>query len=204
MEYGKAPIDMGHVEPLYYPEYCYVQYLPIKMPGVPGWRSTPKFFCLGPLISKVLPECAADDYLYLTVRHFYMPPGMPVNRPGWHSDGFMSDDMTYLWYDRVPTEFCVQPFALTQDHKHSLREMWAQARNENVVTYPEKHLLRLDQSVIHRVGPNYGGMRLFVKLNRSKSKYALEGNAHNHEFDYNWPLAPRGQTRNDPVTGATS
>jgi hypothetical protein len=71
-----------------------------------------------------------------------------------------------------------------------------------IVTYPDKHLLRLDESVIHRVAENFtSGMRTFVKVSVSEHRYDLEGNSVNHTFP-SWTYAPRGVERNHTTSEA--
>jgi hypothetical protein len=77
--------------------------------------------------------------------------------------------------------------------------MEAQALDINIVNYPCNTLIRLDQSVIHRVAiSNDGCVRAFVKISASKNKYNLAGNAHNYLFDYDWEMVQRDEKRNHP------
>jgi hypothetical protein len=137
------------------------------------------------------------NYVYLTAKHLYVTPENLGNRPGWHSEGFGSNDINYIWSDSYPTEFCVQPFDLSDHHELSMIQMSVQANITNIKTYGEKTLLRLDPSVIHRVPENASsGYRTFVKISCSDSKYNLKGNAHNYLFDYDWEMFERDDSRN--------
>ena len=117
---------------------------------------------------------------------------------GWHCDGFMSDDINYIWCDSIPTEYIEGSFNLTQDHVKSIDEM-------NVIKSKIKlcdinTLYRLDETVIHRCNENipYAQMRCFVKVSFSKEKYNLIGNSHNYGLDYKWEMVQRGVARNHP------
>lgn len=201
IKYGVAPDCLGkfYLEPK---EMCFVQYLPIKLAG--GDFSVPRNLCwTTELINEIMfgqdTGTELDDYIYLTVKHLYVGKDS-IGRLGWHSDGFMSEDVNYIWCDRYPTEFCVQDFTLTPHHEISMQEMEQQARPENIRVYGENQLIRLDQRHIHRVAAiDEVSLRTFVKVSISKNKYNLKGNAHNYELDYDWDMLERGATRNDPV-----
>lgn len=203
MRYGAAPKILGHVK-LDCPEIMHVQYMPILIPDQ-GYRIPKNLQWVEPLIDIVWKNfqdyiLSDDIYMYLTVKHGWVDKGSIPNRPGWHCDGFMSDDINFIWYDSVPTEFCIQDFDLTQDHDKSMMQMQQQARNENIVTYPYENLIMMDQSVVHRVGvAEQSAWRTFIKVSLSKDKYNLKGNAHNYLFDYNWEMYQRSTIRNHPT-----
>lgn len=195
--YGNAPVEMGEVllDP---PELMFAQYLPIKMADLSSIRIPENLKVLSGLVDKCL--TGDEAYVYLTVKHLFVPRGTVQNRPGWHSDGFGTDDLNYIWCDSTPTEFCIQHFDLSDDHLASMRQMEEQARDENIITYPANTLLKLDPSVIHRPAVSKtDGFRLFVKVTTSIHKYNLRGNAHNYLFDYQWPMHERGAERNHPI-----
>ena len=90
-------------------EFCYHVYMPIKvgnvirLPNSLSWTWS------------VLDSLRDEDwfnynYWYLTVKHMWIDGY--GNREGWHCDGFGSDDVNYIWSDCVPTQFCIQSFAL--------------------------------------------------------------------------------------------
>lgn len=200
--YGGAPTDLGAVN-LSPSEMCYVQYMPVMMPkqGIKVPRNMK--WCL-PLIAVAADHKDGFDYMYLTAKHYYTNT-KGCNRPGWHSDGFMTGDMNIIWYDCHPTQFCVQGFRLSHDHSQSMIEMEQQARPESVIEYPSGHALAMSQSVIHRVNTSdFEGMRTFVKISLSNSKYNLKGNAHNHMFDYSWDMVERSEHRNHPTREANN
>lgn len=196
-KYGGAPTDLGYID-TEASEMCYVQYLPIHFPKSEFRVPENLKWCL-PLVQATLDDYDWNKYVYLTAKHYFVN-NLSCNRPGWHSDGFGTNDINFIWYDAHPTEFCEQDFWLCADHIKSMREMEEQYDLLNVREYPCKHLLRMDQKVIHRVsGRPFEGMRTFVKISISDNKYNLKGNAHNFLFDYNWDMFERGIERNDPV-----
>jgi hypothetical protein len=201
MQYGDLPKDLGEIE-LYPLEVMYYLYLPVSLPGMPNWKTPRQLLFLDPLLEKVAndsPGRFQTEYVYATVKRMFVGGGVTANRPGWHADGFMTDDLNYVWYDCVPTVFNCSAFKITPDHHKSLEEFEAQALTANNVIYPDKRLLRLDQSVVHKVGDaDKQVMRTFVKISISKSKYNLQDNSHNYELDYNWPMFNRAGVRNDP------
>lgn len=206
-KYGSAPVVLDHID-LNPTEMMFWMYCPIKI----GRQS------VIPHNLKQFYELiyhAGEDYIathgydayekvnaYITAKTLWVTKDAPGNRPGWHSDGFMSNDINYIWSTTNPTLFW-QPkelVAFTQDHTKSLGEMDAvEADTMHHFTYPDKTLLRLDESVIHRVGTyDKPGLRTFVKVSFSNDKYDLEGNSHNYGLDYNWPMRKRGEVRNAP------
>jgi hypothetical protein len=197
-KYGQESIVMGYFK-LVPEEMCFVQYLPIAFPTeqFSGVRIPQNLKWCEPLVNMCMQQ-TFDKYIYLTVKHLYVTPSNMGNRPGWHSDGFGTDDINYIWCDNYPTEFCIQDFNLSEDCDASLKEMEQQAKVENVKTYGENTLLRLDKYNIHRTPVIGEGYRTFVKISVSKDRYNLKGNAHNCLFDYDWEMVLRSDSRNHP------
>lgn len=208
MKYGTAPRIMGELN-LEATEMCYAQYLPIGLAASEGQgdaiRIPENLAWVRPLIGYIAIEDKLDPnlYLYLTVKRIFVSGSDCGNRPGWHSDGFGTDDINYIWCDRAPTEFAIQPFKLSDDCDKSMNEMEQQFSAGTEIVYPVKTLLRLDQFVIHRT-PTYcePGYRTFVKVSISKHRYNLKGNAHNYLFDYKWDMVERKVERNHPTADA--
>lgn len=218
-EYGKEPIDFGNYPLAEWKEFMHYMYLPIAMPNQDGIRLPPRLEFARDLIEETIRlEDATQymlgfdgkrfDYVYLTMRRGFATPGNPLNRPGWHSDGFGTDDVNYVWTDRFPTYFALQEFHnISDDHNESIMQFTQQinlARCDGVDpiwTYPDNQLLRLDSSVIHRAPeiPAPGGVRSFLKVSFSNSRYNLAGNSHNYLFDYDWDMFDRNEVRNDPA-----
>lgn len=181
-------------------EMCFVQYLPIKMRALKSIRIPRNIGWIEPLVDRVC-KGAGDlfDYIYVTVKYTYVSEGCSSNRPGWHIDGYGSDDVNYIWYDKFPTEIMKGTIPnLSEDHEESLKQM-EEYEPKEIITFPENSLLRLDNTIIHRVAPiKESGMRAFVKITLSKHKYNLKGNAHNYLFDYDWKMYDRKESRNHP------
>lgn len=195
MKVGNAPVDLGAIE-LDPVEMMFCQYLPVRMPS-----SDFRFPANVQTLRRLLPFVAwgEQSYVYLTVKNLYVS-ALARGRPGWHLDGFGTDDTNYIWYDSAPTEFCVQSFDISDDCDASARELTAQANGKNIRTYAPKHLLRLTPQVVHRVSTDRSeGYRCFVKISVSNDRYDLRGNAHNYLFDYDWSMSARDATRNHPA-----
>lgn len=203
--YGELPKQIGTCT-IECKEMMFYQYLPIKLSGdhMPIYEDRLKCFSdmIGTIGCDFIGAFGLDryvnSYVYLTAKHMYQTPACTYNRPGWHSDGFMTDDINYIWYDKDPTIFNCTEFKLSQDDTLSLKEMNEQWEIEHNKAYPNNTILRLDQYNIHRVGGSYFGMRTFVKVSFSKDKYDLIGNSHNYLLDYNWEMKPRKEQRNIP------
>ena len=207
MQYGNAPESLGVVD-IDFHEYMHYMYLPIKIHG--EW-SLPDNLCFATTqIQMAVAEEESRgnqwDYVYVTARRGYATPGNPLNRPGWHADGFGTDDINYVWTDRYPTLFAVGRFeGISEDHVQStaqFEEQIASRRDIATITYQDMELLRLDSSVVHAAPeiPAPGGERSFFKVSFSNDKYNLIGNAHNYGLDYEWDMFERELVRNDPST----
>jgi hypothetical protein len=203
-KYGKPPIDLGRndLSPV---EMMFWLYCPVKMAGDTQLVIPDNLTQFTPLLDLARDDCSSrwrDSYIYLSAKRLFVSPENPMNRPGWHSDGFMTDDLNYVWSDRDGTFFW-EPETLvdfTQNHEASLPEMEAKASQGPIITYPDKHFLRLDETVIHRVADLSGShLRSFVKISVSQHQYNLVGNSINHRLPNDWYFAPRSETRNHPI-----
>lgn len=206
MRYGELPKELGIFE-VECKEMMFYQYLPIKMPNEtqPIYEQRLKCFdkLIGAICCDFIGEFGLDNYVesyvYLTAKHLYQMPNCSFNRMGWHSDGFLTDDINYIWCDKYPTIFNKTYFDLPLNDLLSVEEMEKQAMPFNDVTYKENQLLRLNQFNIHKVAPiQKGGMRTFLKVSISKDKYDLIGNSHNYLLDYDWQMKQRNEVRNIP------
>jgi len=207
MDYGKAPRHLGlyQVDTDLVEVHAYL-YMPIKMAGGRSVRYPRNMWWADEIIADVCHgQFVHDDhYVYLTSKKVFVQPGYSGNRPGWHGDGFGTEDLNFIWYDRDPTRICVQPFTIADDHVESMRQMAEQVDERNVQYYPNQSLLLLDQYVVHDVPTiSAPGWRVFLKLSVSKFKYNLAGNSHNPEFNYTWDMHDRDAQRNDPIYGET-
>lgn len=209
MSYGKFPTALGQMN-LFCPEMCFYQYLPVKLSGqisILGKHIEPRLHWTADLIGMVCCDYVGtygldafvNSYVYLTAKKMWQSPGCSYNREGWHCDGFLTDDINYLWSDCCPTIFNCSDFKLSRDDKLSMVEMAEQADTKNDLTFPHSTIVRIDQYVVHRVADiPHGCMRTFVKVSISKDKYDLTGNSHNYLLDYAWPMRERTVERNPP------
>lgn len=202
--YGAKPFDLGLVDisPV---EMMFWLYCPIKVPGTdePVYPDNLRQFW--PIVTRAYEASPftqwRDGYVYLTAKTLWVTHENPGNRRGWHSDGFMTDDLNFIWSDTRGTLFWepLVPVAFTQDHGASLAEMDRSAEAGPFATYPDKHLLLLDERVIHRVADfDTPGMRTFVKVSVSRHEYRLAGNSINHKLGLDWAYAARAAERNTP------
>ena len=198
---GTFPLDID--------EMMFYLYLPIKMKGDVHWKIPPRLKVFKTLIIESIKDLIEtkghqhfqDNYIYISAKNLFVTPDNVGGRPGYHIDGFMTDDLSYIWCDKAPTIFNSGDFILTLDHAQSMIEMELQTRKEKEYTMNNFDLLRIDNTVVHRT-PDIAkpGMRCFFKLNVSKEKYNLKGNSHNYEFEYDWNLHDRSEVRNEPAT----
>lgn len=136
--------------------------------------------------------------VYLTVKRLWVEPGNLGGRLGWHTDGWGTEDINYVWCDTDPTEFCVQNFELSDDHLLSMAQMEKQARPENITRFDPGAILKIDARHVHRCPPMpKAGYRTFARVSFSKDRYDLVGNTRNYDLDYSWPMYHRGEVRND-------
>ena len=211
--YGAPPIDLGLID-ISPKEMMFWLYCPVMIPGWGGLVMPKNLLQFQPLVERVCEDVMdrhgvqflADRYVYLTAKTLFVSADNPGNRPGWHSDGFMTDDLNYIWSDCNGTLFWEpqRRVSFVQDHMDSLVEMQAAAHVGPHTVYPDKHLLRLDQSVIHRVADvKAPRVRSFVKISISKDKYDLVGNSVNHELAPDWKYFERAADRNAPAKAET-
>jgi hypothetical protein len=212
MKYGELPVSLGtyHVA---CKEMMFYQYLPVKLSGQVAVETEQRLSCFDSLLDIALQDfhetfgsdAYLNTYVYITAKRLFNLPGRPYNRPGYHSDGFMTDDINYIWSDCLGTIFNDSRFMITPDDQLSLIEMEQQALSANERRYPDGSLLRLNQYCIHKVqditAPN---LRTFVKISFSRDKYDLEGNSHNYNLDYHWDMKPRRAERNIPQSSITN
>ena len=205
-KYGQLPKVLGKyfISPK---EMMFYQYLPIKMPGNTQPIYEPRLKCFDNIIGAIccdfIGEFGLDkyveSYLYLCAKNLFQSKGCSYNRMGWHCDGFLTDDINYIWSDSCPTIFNNSDFNLTMNDRISMLEMESQALKENDFNYEENQLIRLNQFNVHKVADvTKEGMRTFLKLSFSKDKYDLIGNSKNYMIDYDWQMKERKAERNIP------
>lgn len=212
--YGNLPVDLGLVDISPVEQMAWL-YCPIKRPGDQIVTLPANLTQFLPIINRVVADVVSidadlwpDSYVYLTAKRLWVTADSPGNRPGWHSDGFLTEDLNYIWSDGNPTVFWVNHHKVSfpADHLASIPEMalcehdW-QAHH----VFSNKHLLRLDQTVMHKVGPvAREGFRTFVKVSVSKEIYALEGNSINHSLPITNTYQARAEVRNNPAGNASA
>lgn len=201
--YGALPEDLGHIH-LELSEVFYYLYLPISMPNSSAYTLPHSLKPFVPLINRVRmnePLRFFREYVYFTGKRMYVGPGISPNRGGWHSDGFLTDDLNFIWSDCLPTIFNTTEFNVPPDDEESLELFERQAEKINDLSYPNEHMLKLDQFVIHKVGvPEKMMMRTFVKISISPDIYNLAGNSHNYDLNYKWNMVERSDYRNQPAS----
>lgn len=222
--YGQPPLTVSGFS-FDWHEYLHYLYLPVVMPGEEGedddWglRLPQRLEFARPLIHAVMDQeiISGTDmesiYVYVSARRGFAHPGNPLNRPGWHADGFGSDDRNYVWSDRWPTRYAVGPIhrafgGISDDHRISAQQFDAICEHPamydvEVYSGEPDTLYRLDPAVVHStpIIPAPGGDRSFIKISVSPARYNLLGNSHNYLFDYDWHMWPRDAVRNDPIKG---
>lgn len=212
--YNQLPVEVDSFN-LNFKEFMYYQYLPIKMSETENRNDSIRHKIEDRLkavkgLDHFLTIIENDfiknfgiaryfsSYMYLTLKRQYQKNGCVINREGYHSDGFLTEDINYIWCDKQPTIFNNTDFILSKDDNKSLDEMGFQAIMDNDRTYPINTILRLNQYCIHKVGKPIEGIRSFIKVSFSRDRYNLEGNSHNYELDYKWKMRPRSILRNIP------
>lgn len=209
--YGQRPRDLGRIGINPEEMMCWL-YCPIKLPGMQSVSAPDNLRQFRWIWEEARKDCADrwdDSCVYVTAKTLWVTPENPGNRPGWHSDGFLTDDLNYIWADRAPTVFYNdwKLHAFTADHTESLAEMDDLCENRVSAHhwYPDKHLLRLDETVLHKTPSNFApGMRTFVKISVSQHRYALRGNSINWAFGLLGEYGERGEERNCPIKGSAA
>jgi len=221
--YGGPPVLLGKYD-FSLPEVMYYLYLPVFMEEAgheygdttaEGLRLPPALECCRSLIEHaMILQNRQFRYIYLSARKGWATPDNPLNRPGWHCDGFGTDDMNFIWWRGPGTRFATGDFGeISKDHNESMNQFTkriAQAdfdyrvgiaprRRIVIDTPPQAHLYAIDPYVVHATPIlTEGCMRQFVKISLSDHRYDLYNNSHNYLFDYDWPMRDRETIRNDP------
>lgn len=200
MKYGSLPEIVGKFE-FDLTEVMHYLYLPVKIADS-SIMLPPNLERMRHMVEDVISIESRRNYqyVYISARKGWASPDNPLNRPGWHCDGFGTDDMNYVWWVGPGTRFAIQDFEVSPDHNVSLQQFEEQVDLANVVTYPERTLLAIDPYCVHATPlvPAPGCWRQFVKISLSDHIYNLEDNSHNYMLDYDWPMHSRELVRNDP------
>ncbi len=211
--YGKPPVDCGQFSDVNLNEVMYYLYLPVFIAGQytqnlkDNLRLPRNVRPVRPLVMDAVIREGREGrhwkYVYLSARKGWATPDNPLNRPGWHCDGFGGPDMNYVWWSGASTRFFVDPnlpLRVSDDHIISMSQFESVAERwpNNVETRESKHLYQIDRYTIHATPLlTEGQMRQYVKISFSNDRYNLYGNSHNYLFDYDWPMVDRELIRND-------
>jgi hypothetical protein len=204
--YGKLPVFVWKFL-LDLPEVMYYLYLPVCMEPNGPIKLPPNIALLQPMVELAEAHIYVHynkrryNYIYVSARKGYATPDNPLNRPGWHCDGFGTDDLNFVWWTGPGTRFAHQAFeGIVSDHNRSMQQFDEQVKQSSIVTYGEKMLFMIDPTVVHAtpIIPPPGCMRQYVKISFSDHQYNLENNSHNHLFTYKWGMHSRDSIRNDP------
>lgn len=203
MRYGQLPEDCGLIN-VDLTEMMFWLYCPIKVKHDEDVIMPRNLGVCLPFVREVLErEKTVNKYVYLTAKVMHVGGRNVGNRPGWHADGFGTSDINYVWSDCNPTIFwqAEEQVTLSTDHDRSMREMEHITREQGRhVTYPDKHLLKMDSSVIHKPQDDVEpGVRAFVKISISNKQYLQVGNSRNYELEYPSNSVYRTPNRNCPA-----
>lgn len=205
------PEHVGHFPVFNNTEYMQYLYLPVKLRHKGGIFLEPRLRNLRHMLNVAWADYSERSglsvrelygkYIYVTVKQTLVPKDLHHNRPGWHADGFMTDDVQYIWFDKWPTEFLIGDFMVTDHDNISMTEFEEYGLDPLAVIFqPEPlYLYYIDENNIHRTSPALEtDVRTFIKITISSHKYAQEGNSINYELPYSWKYQPRKLTRNQP------
>lgn len=217
---GKMPANLGSLSLPAWREFCFVQDLPILTPESGSlWLRVPSHVqALVPMAMMVRNHLLQvfgerwlkQRYMYLTAKHTHVCYGQHQTREGWHTDGFGTDDLAFLWCDSTPTLVLDKPMIVSTDDREALAQMQAEGKRclygqayngpRYITQLDTNRLYMLDDQVIHSPAPaERDGFRRFAKISVSKYPYDLEGNAVNDMLPTNWsPTRKRGEHRNNP------
>lgn len=200
-KYGQLPEQLGKYK-IKDQFGVYILYCPIKMKGanqiqVPITTDVNLSLMLIDIIQSQ--RDILNKYVYLSFETNYIEKNSTQKRPGWHCDGFLTNDINYIWYSNTPTIFNTTEFKITEEHNVSMEQFEQQVNSNNNVIFPNETLIKLDSHCVHRATPMQEScVRTFIKISISDDKYNLQGNTHNPEFNYNWTMYDREKVRNHP------
>lgn len=192
---GSSPAWRGSFDqPL--PSFMFVQDMLIKLPGAEDPVLPYPLECLESMYWAAFQrypwESHKERYCYVSAKRQPLGAQASFSRPGWHIDGYLSTDDTFIYSDVFPTLYSVSTFTLSPEHGASLVEMQAQARPEDTREMSAGALVHISRTCVHRVQiPPVPHTRTFVKFVFSHRPFNLEGNAINPLLPAPWPMMPR-------------
>lgn len=186
----------------------YLLYMPISLMGS-NYRHYPT--TINEDVKKLVNLCINDFdgnryghhknyYVYLSFETSYVKKGVPQKRPGWHCDGFKTEDTNYIWFSDFPTIFNPGPFLIDPtDHNISMTQFNQQVDESKSFTESSGQILKLSPRCVHKAAiPHRDGVRTFIKVSFSQDKYNLKGNTINPLLKYDWKFYDRQMVRNHP------
>lgn len=187
-------------------EYFSYTYLPVKVPNSTEIVLEPRLNIVREMIGVACCDFVsfkglqafAESFVYITAKHAFQRAGKGYNRQGWHTDGFGTDDVNYIWSNKQPTVFNTGCYEVSKDDKESMSDFERLINPKLNYTFPNNTLLRLTDSVVHKVAEIEEGNRCFVKISFSKDKYDLKGNSINYNLGLDWVYRDRSLERNVP------
>lgn len=197
------PRRIGEFHPVF-KEMCFYQYLPVKLAGSDNVAIPERLEPFRAMVDEAMVHANHDDHIYLTVKRGWATTENPLNRPGWHVDAWgHPEDRNLVWCDRFPTRYIWGDIGNVPAEDEIALARFEAAGAEFPDHYVEEEVLyEFGQAVVHATPIiDDPGLRTFVKLSISPHRYNLEGNSHNFLLDYDWPMYPRADVRNDPIAG---
>lgn len=197
-------VDLGFID-INPTEYMAYLYMPIKLIDSHQVEYEARLDVFDPIIQRSYTDFVntfgGDEffgrYMYITAKRLFVTPDNIGNRPGWHCDGFGTDDINYIWTDKFPTIFNHGLFSVDNDDRLALQQMKERVDSASNYNFGVGHLARIDSKVLHRTPTIYeSGMRTFVKISFSRHRFNLEGNTRNYRLSYDWSMYPRENERN--------
>lgn len=183
---GKAPVLVKKDLFIECDEYMFVLNMPISFP------ISNEIFLPDSLefASTLIEECKKSEpllffqnFVYLTVKSLPVSGQNTGQRPGWHCDGFGTNDISFIWSNSNPTLFFSgEKFEISSDCLDSMFQMEQLANDHKELIHQSKpfELLKLDEKVCHKpMDEMPQGERFFIKLVLSKKLFNLKGNAKN-------------------------
>jgi hypothetical protein len=185
------------------PEMLAYLYFPLWIPGS-RFAIEHRLRKFLPIIDKAneseIRRGASWDYCYLTAKTLIVGPNTAGNRPGWHCDGYLTNDVNYIWADSSPTLYSNAWFdGIANDHTEAIKrfDTIAEANPQEIYDLGVNKIVRLTDKVVHHTPKVWvPGFRTFVKVTFSQHKFNLVGNTRNYDLNYDWPLHDRSLERN--------
>lgn len=143
-----------------------------------------------------------NKYVYLSLERSMVAKGKTQKRPGFHCDGYLTEDSNFLWANTLPTQFLLGNYIVYGNHHDtSLFDIYAKENIGNIYPAGIKEIIRTGPTDIHAATKNTHFKevdRTFAKISISDDRYNLKGNSINTELEYDWKMYDREAVRNHP------